>query len=135
MCKYFYRLAAAMREEMDKILKDEVKKGLIEESLEGSWACPALVKKSSGGFQLVIDYRGLNAATISQNLKIPCINEVFDTIGENQQEFFSVLNCTQGFHQVPLKTGFRDKTAFITPTGKYRYKTMPQGMCNAPVFF
>merc|ERR1711893_128274 len=28
-----------------------------------------------------------------------------------------------------------DKTAFITPMGKYRYKTMPQDMRNAPVVF
>ena len=94
-----------------------------------------MVKKSSGGFRLVIDYRGLNAATIPQNLRIPRIDEVFDTIGENQPKFFSVLDCTQGFHQVPLNEDSRDKTAFITPQGKFRYRTMPQGMRNAPVVF
>ena len=45
--------------------KGSSKKSLIEESLEGAWASSALlVKKSSGGFQLVTDYRHLNAATI-----------------------------------------------------------------------
>ena len=136
VCKYPYRLAPHMRDAMGKILKDQVEKGLIEESTEGAWASPALlVKKSSGDFRLVIDYRGLNAALIPQNLRIPRIDEVFDTIGENQPQFFSVLDCTQGFHQVPLNTDSRDKTAFITPMGKYRYKTMPQGMRNAPVVF
>ena len=99
VCKYPYCLAPAMRDEMDKILKDQVKKGLIEESTEGSWASPALlVKKSSNRFWLVIDYRGLNAATIPQNLRTPRIDEVFNTIGKNQPKFFSVLDCTQGFH-------------------------------------
>ena len=54
----------------DKILKDQVQKRLIEESLEGAWASPALqVKKSSGTsrFWLVIDYRCLHAATIPPN--------------------------------------------------------------------
>ena len=91
VCKYPYCLTPAMRDEMDKILKDQVKKGLIAESAEGTWASPALlVKKSTGRFQLEIDYRGLNAATIRQNLRIPCIDEDFDTIGENQPKFFSV---------------------------------------------
>ncbi len=136
VCKYPYRLAPQMREEMDKILKDQMEKGLIEESLEGAWSSPALlVKKASGGFRLVVDYRGLNAATIPHNLRIPRIDEVFDTIGENQPKFFSVLDCTQGFHQVPLDKDSRDKTAFITPMGKFRYKTMPQGMRNAPAVF
>ena len=71
MCKYPYCFAPAMRDKMAKILKDQVQKGLIEESLEGAWASPALlVKKSSGRFWLVIDYRGLNAVTIPQNLEI-----------------------------------------------------------------
>ena len=136
VCKYPYRLAPHMREAMDKILKDQVDKGLIEESTEGAWASPALlVKKSNGDFRLVIDYRGLNSSLIPQNLRIPRIDEVFDTIGENQPQFFSVLDCTQGFHQVPLEESSRGKTAFITPMGKYHYKTMPQGMRNSPVVF
>ena len=136
VCKYPYRLAPHMREAMGRILEEQVDKGLIEESTEGAWASPALlVKKSSGDFRLVIDYRGLNSSLIPQNLRIPRIDEVFDTIGENQPQFFSVLDCTQGFHQVPLDKDSRDKTAFITPMGKYRYKTMPQGMRNAPVVF
>ena len=60
---------------------------------------------SSGGFQLVIHYLGLNATTIPQNLRIPRIGEVFDTKMKNQPKFFSVLDCTQGFHQVPLEEG------------------------------
>ena len=78
-----------MRDEMDKVLKDQVQKGLIEESFKGAWASPPLlVKKPSGGFRLVIDYRGLNTATILQNLWIPRIDEVFDSKGENQPKFF-----------------------------------------------
>ena len=53
---------------MKQILIDQTNKGLIEESDEGAWASPALlVKKASGSFRLVIDYRGLSALTIPQN--------------------------------------------------------------------
>ena len=63
-----------------------------------------LVEKSSGNFWLVIVYRGLNAATISQNLTVPHVDEVFDTIGENQPRFFTVLDCTMGFIRCHMRT-------------------------------
>ena len=136
VCKYPYRLAPKMRDIMTDIIEGQERDNLIEKTDEGPWASPALlVKKSNGTFRLVIDYRELNAATIPQKLKIPRIEEIFDTIGEKQPKFFTVLDCTQGFHQVPLHTDSRDKTAFITPIGKYRYKTMPQGMRNSPAVF
>ena len=95
LCQYPYHLAPAMQEEMDKILKDQIQKGLIQDSTNSTWASPALlVKKSSGRFWLAIDYRGFNAAILPQNLRIPHIDEGFDTFGKNQPKFFSVLDCT-----------------------------------------
>ena len=131
-----YRSSPIMRQEMDKIVNQQLQQGLIEEADDGAWASPALlVKKASGGYRLVIDYRALNAATIPQSLRIPRLDEVLDCVGETKPKFFSVLDCTQGFHQIPLHPDSRDKTAFITPSGKYRYKTMPQGIKNAPMIF
>ena len=98
----------------------------IPVSWVGKWKEPGLVQRCSSK-SLVVDF----GFTIPQNLRIPGIDEVYDTIEENQPKFFSVLICTQEFHQVPLQEGSWDKTAFITPLGKYQYKTMPQGMRNA----
>jgi len=134
--KFAYRQAPQMRKAMVEIIEEQVKQNLIEESNDGAWASPALlVKKASGGFRMVIDYRGLNAATIPQKLRIPRIDEVFDAIGEHRPKYFSVLDCTQGFHQVPLHPDSKEKTAFISPIGKFHYKTMPQGMRNSPAIF
>ena len=46
VCKYPDCLALAMRDKMDKIFKDQVKQGLIQESIEGAWASPALLVNS-----------------------------------------------------------------------------------------
>ena len=133
VCKYAYRVNP-MREEMGKILNSKRLKVLLKNVQQVHGPALPCWSTSSGGFRLVIDYRGLNAATIPKKLRIPRIDEVFDTIGKISK-IFSVLDCTQGFHQVPLAEDSRDKTAFITPQGKYRYKTMPQGMRNAPAVF
>ena len=134
--KYPYRMAPSHREEMNKIVSQQLEQQLIEEAKDGAWASPALlVKKASGGFRLVVDYRALNAATIPQVLRVPRLDDVLDSVGETNPQYFTVLDCTQGFHQIPLDPESRSKTGFITPMGKFRYKTMPQGIKNAPATF
>ena len=39
----------------------------------------------------------------------------------------SVLDVWNSFHSVPLKMEDRDKTTFITPWGRFRYRVAPQG--------
>ena len=39
----------------------------------------------------------------------------------------TVLNAWNGYHSVALEDSCRHLTTFITPWGRYRYKTMPQG--------
>ena len=134
--KYPYRLAPSQREEMENIVQQQLKQGLIEVTEDGAWASPALlVKKASGGFRLVVDFRALNAATIPKILRIPRLDDVLDSVGETKPQFFSVFDCTQGFHQIPLDPQSRHLTGFICSGGKYRYKTMPQGLKTAPATF
>ena len=39
----------------------------------------------------------------------------------------SVLDIWNSFHSVPLRMEDRDKTTFITPWGRFRYRVAPQG--------
>ena len=39
----------------------------------------------------------------------------------------TVFDCWNGYHSVPLHPDDHDLTKFITPWGRYRYKTAPQG--------
>ena len=135
--KYPYRMAPAMREELEKIVREQERLGLIEQTDSGAWASPALlVKKPSGGYRLVIDYRGLNAMTIPQVLRIPRLDDVLDAVGETKPKYFTVLDLTQGFHQIPLDEESRDKTSFlVSGLAKFRYKTMAQGLRNSPSTF
>ena len=73
---------------MDKIVDHQFEQGLIEKAIDGPWSSPALlVKKASGGFKLVIDYRALNAATILQVLRVPRLDDVLDSVGEKSPSF------------------------------------------------
>jgi hypothetical protein len=48
---------------------------------------------------------------------------------------FSSIDLTSGYHQLPLHSSDVEKTAFHTPFGKYEWKVLPMGLCNAPAIF
>ena len=43
----------------------------------------------------------------------------------------TVLDCWHGYHSVPIHPADRHLTTFITPYGRYRYRTSPQGLLSA----
>jgi len=53
----------------------------------------------------------------------------------NGAVWFSTLDLRSGYHNIPIKATDRDKTAFITRRGCFRYKVMAFGLTCAPSVF
>ena len=64
---------------------------------------------------------------------LPNIKQLIANIGS--LEYITILECIKGYHQVPVKAEHQEKTAFITPYGKYEYTTMPIGLVKATFTF
>ena len=64
---------------------------------------------------------------------MPLIDDILDNVGECK--YLSKLDLSKGFYQVPIKESDKDKTAFCTPFGKFRFLRMPFGLMNAPSTF
>ena len=127
-----FRLSPSMRENLQKAVQEQVDLDIVEPTYDGGWASPAfLVGKASGGYRLVCDYRKLNAVTEPQYLAIPRIDDALDAVGQIQPNFISALDLMMAFHQIPIREEDRDKTAFLTPFGKFRYKRLSMGLKNA----
>ncbi len=47
----------------------------------------------------------------------------------------SKVDLAKGFHHVVVDEGDQEKTSFVCPFGKFQYKRMPFGLCNAPSVF
>jgi hypothetical protein len=110
-----------------------IEQGIIKEA-NSPWAAPLLlIDKKDGTKRLAIDSRRLNKVTRKDRYPIPNISETLDALGK--AKFFTLLDLSAGYWQVEVKKEGRDKTAFTTSRGQFRFKVLPFGLCNAPSTF
>ena len=98
------------------------------------YSSPALlVPKKNGKLRLVLDYRQLNKQTIESCWPNPSIEEIFDTL--EGSEFFTTVDMSWGFYQLPMAEESQDFTAFSTPFGSFKWLQMPMGLTGGPNVF
>ena len=69
--------------------------------------------KKDGSQRICVDYRKVNAITISDPYPLPHIEELINGIGG--LKFITTLDLTKGYYQVPVAPEHKEETAFITP--------------------
>ena len=127
------RVPVAMEQTVNNMVDDLRKNDIIEDSTS-PWCFPlVLVKKSNGDIRMCVDYRQLNAITERPIFPIPEAGELFDTI--SGASYFSTLDMSSGYYQVPMNEDDREKTAFSTKMGHFQFKRMPFGLSGAPSTF
>ncbi|KAJ0392460.1 hypothetical protein P43SY_002014 [Pythium insidiosum] len=100
----------------------------------GPWCFPVvLVKKKDGSVRFCVDYRALNDVTAKDVYPLPRIDETVEALGGATR--FSTMDLMAGYWQIPVAPGDRDKTAFATRQGLFRFRRMPFGLTNAPGTF
>jgi hypothetical protein len=114
-------------------LQDLLDKGFICPSAS-PWGCPALfVKKKDNSLRLCVDYRPLNAVTITNKYPLPRIDILF--YQPAGAKVFSKIDLRSGYHQIKIKPCDIPKTTFLTRYGLYEYLVMSFGLTNAPAYF
>jgi hypothetical protein len=133
VCYRPYKLPLKEREYVREKVKDLLDAGIIRESVSNFASPVILVKKKTGDYRLCVDYRALNKKTVKNIYPMPNIEEQLTKLAG--KVYFTSLDCSQGFHQIPVNPNSIEKTAFITPDGHYEYMKMPFGLVNAPSVF
>ena len=114
--------------------EDELLQNDFIESAASPWASNVvLVRKKDGSHRLCVDYRRLNAVPYKDSYPLPHIDTCLGSV--NGAVWFSTLDLRSGYHNIPIQQDHRDKTAFITRRGCFRYKVMPFGLTCAPSVF
>ena len=72
-------------------------------------------------------------STYKDSYPLPHIDTCLGSM--NGAVWFSTLDLRSGYYAIPIKRDDRDKTAFITRRGCFRYKVLPFGLTTAPSVF
>lgn len=133
-----YRHPECHKTEIEKQIGEMLQKNIIEES-DSPYNAPVWVvpkKLDASGkkkWRIVIDFRKLNELTDQDAYPLPNSDEIFDHLGK--AKFFSALDLSSGFHQIPMQRESKKYTAFSTTQGHFHFNRMPFGLKNAPATF
>jgi transposase InsO family protein len=128
-----YRVGPTARESISKEVDRMLSMDVIE-PCSGPWASPiVLIPKPDGSIRFCVDYRRLNKVTRKDSYALPRMDDCIDSLGTAQ--FFSTLDANAGYWQISVAPEDRDKTAFTSHRGLYRFKRLPFGLVSAPATF
>lgn len=122
-----YPLSPARMEEMKVIINDLLEQNIIRPSTSSYSAPSFLVKKpNSQKSRLVINYSKLNQKIERVNHPLGNMEETYHYLQD--AEYFSVIDLTNSFMQIPLKENCKHLTAFSTPMSLFEFQSVPFGL-------
>ena len=121
------------KDQVEKELRRDVKLGVLEEvppNTPTTWCSRMVIQtKKSGKPRRVIDLQPVNKCAVRQTYSGGSPFEIVSEVPPNT--FRTTMDAWNGYHSVPIKEEDRDVTTFITPWGRFRYRTTPQGFLAA----
>ena len=103
--------------------------GIIRASTSPYGSPIVIVKKKDRSSRICVDYRKLNKVTVADPEPMKTSEDLFQRLGKSN--YFSKIDLSKGYWQIPVAEEDVKKTAFVTPDGNYEFIRMPLGMKNS----
>lgn len=113
-------------------LNEMEERGIIRKS-NSEYASPLVIVWKKDDTRICTGFRCLNAKTVKDAHPLPHQADALAALGGTV--FFSTMDLTSGFYNVPLHEEHKKYTAFSLPFGLHEYNRMPQGLSNSPATF
>ena len=125
-------IPVALQQEAKAALDTLLAQDIIEKlETPSPWSHPmVVVRKRNGKARICVDLTRLNKYVQRPIHPVPSPTTLIAGIPPGGR-YFSHLDATTGFSQVPLAKESRPLTAFITPWGRFQYKRAPLGLKSA----
>ena len=123
-----YPIPYSVRESLKGDISDMLKMGVIRESNSPYAAPVVIVRKKDGTNRVCVDYRNINKVTVDPE-PMTNVTDLFSSLSEDK--YFTKIDLSKGYWQVPVAKQDTSKTAFITPDGTFEFLRMPFGMVNS----
>ena len=123
----------SVRQQITEEVRKQREQGVIEQSCSPYASTVLLVPKADGTVRFCVDYRPLNKITRKDGYMMPRVDDSLASLEGSQ--FFSSLDLTAAFNQIPMDEESKDLTSFVTADGTWRYNRMPFGLVNGPAVF
>ncbi|XP_033095865.1 uncharacterized protein LOC117100326 [Anneissia japonica] len=128
-----YPIPHALREDIRKEVQSMLRMGIISHS-NSPYACPLVaVKKPDGSLRACCDIRKINSITIFDAEPVPDQDEIFSQLSEDR--YFSKIDLSKGYWQIPMSKESKPITAFVTHDGLYEFNMMLFGLVNSGATF
>jgi hypothetical protein len=126
-------LSPAENEALDTLVNKGLANGTIRRNTL-PWAAPVLFTgKKDGNLRPCFDCRRLNAVTVNNRSPLPLTMDLVDSL--LNADTFTKLDLRNGYRNLWVAEGDKDKLAFFCKSGQFAPLTMPFGPTGAPGYF
>ena len=123
-----YAVPYSVHDTLKKKIQSMLDMGIIRESTS-AYASPVVIVQKKDGFnRICIDYRKLNRITVLDPEPMTLAADIFQKISKDK--YFTKIDSTKGYWQVPVAEEDVYKTAFVKQDGTYEFRKMLFGMMN-----
>ncbi len=124
------RIAVNYQRVFDQMIEDMIISKKISPTHTSPWVSrPRLLRKKDGSIRVRIDYQYLNSCTQKISYSFPFAEEIFARL--THATYFTVIDLTSGYFQVPLDPASRSCTVFMFSKGIFKFNVLPMGVTNA----